>query len=520
MTSTPTTSRLDPNPGLTFFLFAASLSLLVTPRPILAQGAGAFTVCDGTYALCAAAPCRPIPEADENGLAVEPTEAICDCVMATGPNVGPDTCDARAAGVADGLPISTYAFALMATHPSMTCTAGAYTDCYGYPCTVDERDPTRATCTCAIVPNEANEPFVTQGGDCDTDTCTTTLWSAATVAADLVANQALAEAAGLDETPSNWCPATVEAAESTSTCIDYCYQVMGEPGVCVGEFAIYRSLPECFETCGGFPTTGVTGAVSGDSLECRIEHAILAQGPEGPAKHCPHAAPGGGGVCVDRSPCEAYCLFYYDRVEEGECPKLERLWGDDIGSIGEDNVFHPNPGCMETCATFAGAGDSWEMSGDSANCRMQYYLMAHRRGPESGNHDQAQLDSLCRNANPIDSPMCQGSTFGDYYKTRETDPCKEFCYNDRLTCGASYGSEEACMATCAAFPAVGERQSLQGDTVQCRLSWAQYAFFVEGAQREMFCGFAAEDSLVCREPGDLGFGAALPAELQKALMGH
>jgi len=473
-----------------------------------------FTICEGSYALCSAAPCTPTPLADENGLSIAPTDAVCDCVFAQGANVAPGSCADREAEVDQGRLVSTYSFGLMAIQPTMICDGGAYTDCFGYPCIVDNDDPTRASCTCAIIDNELDQPFATQGGQCDLDSCRETLWSAATVGADLAANKVLASSMGLSQPPSNWCSAVVETAAAENLCADYCYQVMGEPGVCTGEYQLYATLGQCLGTCGKFPQDGVAGAVSGNNVQCRIEHAKLAQGVEGPEKHCPHASPAGGGVCINRSPCQAYCLFYYDRVEEGDCPLLENLWGSDIGEMGENNVFHPNAECMQTCATFAGAGQAWEMSGDSANCRMQYYLMAHRTS------DEIQLDSLCGNANPVSSAMCQGSTFGDYYKTRATDPCKELCYNDWLTCDSSYGSESQCMATCGGFPALGERQSLQGDTVQCRVSWAQYAFFVTGEQRQTFCEFAQAESPVCRQPGSEGGSMTLPAAVQKALTGH
>jgi hypothetical protein len=299
---------------------------------------------------------------------------------------------------------------------------------------------------------------------------------------------------------------------------------MGDAGRCKGPFAIYDSLEQCTETCLQFPSDGKEGAVSGDSVQCRTEHAILAQGPEGPKKHCPHAAPGGGGVCIDRSPCQAYCLFYYDRVEEGECPAIAQWGGDEhIGRIDPETfVFEPNPKCMESCAKFAGSGAEWEMSGDSPNCRQQYYLMAHRRiadSPES----KAQRFSLCRNAHAFESEMCQGYSFGDYYKTTAPDPCKELCYNDALTCGARWGSPEACRTACSQLP-TGQRRATQGNSVQCRLTWAQYAFFVapDHPLRTTLCELAQIDSLVCQEPGSDGAakGATLPTAIQNALTHH
>jgi len=46
---------------------------------------------------------------------------------------------------------------------------------------------------------------------------------------------------------------------------------------------------------------GEEGDTSGDSVQCRIYHAGALAAAD-PAVHCPHASPGGGGVCVDAEP--------------------------------------------------------------------------------------------------------------------------------------------------------------------------------------------------------------------------
>jgi hypothetical protein len=119
--------------------------------------------------------------------------------------------------------------------------------------------------------------------------------------------------------------------------------------------------------------------------------------------------------------------------------------------------------------------------------------------------------------------MCQGYSFGDYYKSTAPDPCKELCYNDALTCDGSWGSPDQCMATCSELPE-GQRRATQGNSVQCRLTYAQYAFFVaaEDPLRTTLCELAQLDSLVCQDPGTdaAGKGAVLPTAWQKALTHH
>ncbi len=309
-------------------------------------------------------------------------------------------------------------------------------------------------------------------------------------------------------------------AESTSlednaTCAYYCDMVLGEgrdPGACSVDnqenynerIAIYDNRDQCMETCKTFPDDAKDGAESGDSVQCRTTHAILAKGEEGPEKHCPHASPGGGGVCINRSPCLAYCVFYFDRINEGECSAIAQWGGTSHNGkiVRKDFTFEPSPACMNACANFAGAGQAWEMSGDSANCRQEFYLMAHRRNGTSES-DGIQRKDLCSNAHPYTSKMCQGSTFGDYFTTTALDACKELCYNDQLTCNSQYGSTDECMATCAEYP-TGERQATEGNSAQCRLTWAQYAFFqTDPTTQAEFCALASASSPACTDSGEM-----------------
>jgi len=186
-----------------FSLIQVMALLLLAPLPGAAEDV--LQVCVGKYALCAAAPCKPIPQ-KVDGQSTTPTEALCECVVANGSNIGTGACEDRATGDGRQYLISTYSFGLVATHPTMTCTRGAYTNCFGSPCLVDPLDTTRAVCTCSIVPNQEGKPFVTQGGQCQTDTCPTALWSSASLAENLYVNQLLAASLGLEQAPENRCP--------------------------------------------------------------------------------------------------------------------------------------------------------------------------------------------------------------------------------------------------------------------------------------------------------------------------
>ncbi len=288
--------------------------------------------------------------------------------------------------------------------------------------------------------------------------------------------------------------------EQEALCEDYCTNAYDpEVSKCTGPYQIYDSRETCMDTCRDFPYTASDGSIAGNSVQCRIEHAILAQGDEGPEKHCPHAAPLGGGVCEDRSPCQTYCAFYFDRVEDGSCSAI-KAWGKP-GTVEQGTgLFIPNQVCIETCAGFPESGLEFEMSGNSANCRAQYFLMAFRET------DPAKQADLCRNAHPSDTEMCTGYTFGTdstdanaLYTVRKVDPCKELCYNEWLTCDSGYGTPEECRQTCADLPQTGQRGDTTGNSVYCRLNWSENAFFQKSMPpvAKLLCKFAALDSPVC-----------------------
>ena len=195
---------------LKLFALAAALTLL----PMLAQAqtppalpAGGKVVdkiaeqiqnqavfCEGTYALCIKAPCVPIVTLDRIGnYSVD--HAACSCEVEKGWSMGPGQCADRGP-VRQGkrtFMISTYSnrFNLEGKTPfntlSCTDTSTVWAWCYGAPCVVDERDPTKATCNCPL----ETSAMQTLGGECTTDNCKY-IYSAATPNGDDVANEKFA----------------------------------------------------------------------------------------------------------------------------------------------------------------------------------------------------------------------------------------------------------------------------------------------------------------------------------------
>jgi hypothetical protein len=64
----------------------------------------------------------------------------------------------------------------------------------------------------------------------------------------------------------------------------------------------YTDLQNCMNTCKAIPV-GAASDTSGNTLGCRLNHAKLAKSD--PVTHCPHAGPGGAGVCGDD--CDGFC---------------------------------------------------------------------------------------------------------------------------------------------------------------------------------------------------------------------
>src|SRR5262245_33624550 len=162
------------------------------------------------FALCSYAPCRPIPG--------DPTKALCDCKVFDDVAVGNKTCEQREAQPGPyGLTQVFSAFSLIEipARPLMTCPAGSvWTQCLDAPCFVDPTNPDEAACTCEV---QTGGTAQTYGGDCDTATCATSFWSAATPAQVQGGIDAIAEYLGIEPPRNRVCPLNQgDAGESAS----------------------------------------------------------------------------------------------------------------------------------------------------------------------------------------------------------------------------------------------------------------------------------------------------------------
>ena len=164
-------------------------------------------VCTSQFALCTSAPCIPDPSAPSK-------QALCTCEVTHGPNFADKTkCELRGpqkVATVSGLEvmqvISTYAFVQAATKPVMTCeNTTPWTDCLNAVCIVDPKHPLKAICTCPYAETK-DETYVTYGGSCNTNTCASAVWSAATVGAFKEGSGALMRYMNLSEKPWATCP--------------------------------------------------------------------------------------------------------------------------------------------------------------------------------------------------------------------------------------------------------------------------------------------------------------------------
>ena len=154
---------------------AASTTVANTPAdpdPIPEIETVGGTLCEQPYALCNNAECVEDPE--------DPDVAICTCIREEGWSIGNTSCEDRAP-LGNRL-VSTFSTANAADLGVMTCPAGLpWANCYDAEC---EEDPDTGVIECACPITSSDSEWITFGGGCDKDTCSTTLWSAAPASSD------------------------------------------------------------------------------------------------------------------------------------------------------------------------------------------------------------------------------------------------------------------------------------------------------------------------------------------------
>ena len=127
-----------------------------------------YTVCNGTYALCTTAACQPIAGKEDT--------ASCACEVKTGYSLGMKPCQDEVE-TSDGKQIPSRYYPIKSY--AICDNNRPWANCLDSPCTVDPNDPSKAACACPVVKGAGPYVVVTETyGD---TTCTTNLWSSATV---------------------------------------------------------------------------------------------------------------------------------------------------------------------------------------------------------------------------------------------------------------------------------------------------------------------------------------------------
>lgn len=131
-----------------------------------------FTLCSGTYALCTQARCKPI-SGDATG-----QQLSCGCRTEVGYSAGTKSCaEVPQAAPAPGLKIpSRYA---PVSSMAVCANSRPWAWCLDMPCTIDA-DTKHAACTCTQT-TSPRQAYVVVVDSYDASTCTSDIWSSATV---------------------------------------------------------------------------------------------------------------------------------------------------------------------------------------------------------------------------------------------------------------------------------------------------------------------------------------------------
>ena len=220
-------------------------------------------------------------------------------------------------------------------------------------------------------------------------------------------------------------------------CDNYCHLAQKN---CTGGDALYADDAACMTACEAFPADGAIGATDGDSVQCRLYHLGVAGSspPASAATHCPHAAPDGGGVCVDEAPADPTCAEYCAAVS--------------TACTGDDAQYASEADCLTYCQDLGKlpAGSKDDTAGNTIGCRLYHAGVAAGEGMAA---------THCPHAGPTGGDVC-----GTW--------CENYCHLADSNCtgnNALYGSEADCATACAAFSTDGALGAADGDSVQCRI---------------------------------------------------
>jgi hypothetical protein len=225
-------------------------------------------------------------------------------------------------------------------------------------------------------------------------------------------------------------------------CEDYC---TGIQATCNGGNQQYADQQSCLSACGAMPRGSDTDT-DVDTLGCRNYH-LGAAGAD-PATHCPHAGPGGGGVCGTWT--------------QTVCRQLTQ------SCTGDEQQFTNAGECEGLLSDVPATGAAGDLSGDTIQCRSAHMQVA------TGDATH------CDHAGFSGGDVCGGW-------------CEVYCRDIQAYCtdgNAEYADNTECQTACSTFATTGSVGDLTGNTVQCRLEHLKYA----EADAAVHCPHAGEAS--------------------------
>ena len=246
-----------------------------------------------------------------------------------------------------------------------------------------------------------------------------------------------------------------------SWCANYCSLAAAN---CTGTNALFADEAECGTACAALSANGAPGDTAGDSLQCRIYHLGVAGGgePDSAQLHCPHAAPDGGGVCVQEDPpptCEEYCA-----AVTSSC-------------TGEHAQYPTEDECLAYCKDWAQlpAGTADDTSGNTLGCRI------YHAGVAGGDDELAGIH--CPHAGPTGGNVC-----GSW--------CDAYCHLAQTNCLADntlFADSDECATACSELSDDGAVADVAGDSVQCRIYHLGVAGADPPASAETHCPHGGPD---------------------------
>lgn len=145
-------------------------------------------------------------------------------------------------------------------------------------------------------------------------------------------------------------------------CVQYCDAVMS---YCAGEFQVYANSLQCLSLC-SVMAEGQPEEDRGNSVYCRLTHALRARDTAEPMSHCPQAGPGGAAALSDAPSCATSC--------EGLCSQMLSICPEQYASLN---------GCLEDCGGVPDLGgyNIGIGQGNNVQCRL-FHLAAAAAAPD------------------------------------------------------------------------------------------------------------------------------------------